>query len=378
MASFWSKPAGPSFPVKAEEAPRLRKGGAAVLGTVTQESGHGGIARVSVLLWRAMETLAGNNRRMVTLLKDSRNPKPMDKLRFTARMAQFEWRGEAKWILFDHLGIAAVQSLVPRRWRAPYAIFLHSVEVWRDLPPRQNEALRSAAIRIANSHYSARRIDEMHPDAGPIEVCHLALPDEVQPAGTVDAEAIAKVGRASVLIVGRMASAERYKGHDQLIEVWQLVRRAVPDAQLIIAGTGDDVPRLEAAARQTGASEGIFFIGRVSDATLDALYAHAAVFAMPARAEGFGIVYLEAMRHRLPCVAGIHDAAREVVEHGKTGFLVDQGNREELAAVLIQLLQNPPLREQMGDAGLRRLKAFFTFHQFQTRLAGILAPFLTL
>jgi phosphatidylinositol alpha-1,6-mannosyltransferase len=360
----------------------VRNGGAAVLGTVTQESGHGGIARVSVLLWRAMETLCGNNRRMVTLLKDSRNPQPMDKLRFAARMARFEWRGEAKWILFDHLGIAAVQSLVPRRWCVPYAIFLHSVEVWRDLAPRQNQVLRSAAIRIANSHYSARRIGEMHPDAGPIEVCHLALPDDFQravpPAGTVDAEIIARVGRASVLIVGRMASGERYKGHDQLIEVWPRVRRAVPDAQLIIVGTGDDVPRLETAARESGSSEGILFTGRVSDATLDALYARAAVFAMPARAEGFGIVYLEAMRHRLPCVAGIHDAAGEVVEHGKTGFLVDQGNREELAAVLIQLLENPPLREQMGDAGLRRLKALFTFHQFETHLAAILAPFLKL
>jgi phosphatidyl-myo-inositol dimannoside synthase len=377
MASFWNKPTGPSFPVSTDETPRARKGGAAVLGTVTQESGHGGIARVSVLLWRAMETLSGKNRRMVTLLKDSRNPRPMDKVRFAARLAHQQWRGEAKWILFDHLGIAAVESLVPRRWRAPYAVFLHSVEVWRDLPPRQKQVLRSAAIRIANSHYTARRIAEMHPDAGPIQVCHLALPDDVQPAGTVDSEVVAKVGRTSALIVGRMASSERYKGHDQLIEIWPLVRRAVPDAQLIIAGTGDDVPRLEAAARQTG-GEGIFFTGRVSDATLDALYARAAVFAMPARAEGFGIVYLEAMRHRLPCVAGIHDAAGEVVEHGKTGFLVAQGNPEEMAAVLIQLLQNPTLREQMGDAGLRRLKACFTFAQFQTRLGTILAPFLTL
>jgi phosphatidylinositol alpha-1,6-mannosyltransferase len=175
-----------------------------------------------------------------------------------------------------------------------------------------------------------------------------------------------------------MASSERYKGHDQLLAVWPLVRQAIPDAQLIIAGTGDDVPRLTAAARQAGGGEGIFFTGRISDATLEALYPRTAVFAMPARAEGFGIVYLEAMRHRLPCVAGIHDAAGEVVEHGKTGFLVDQSKPEELGAVLIQLLANPPLREQMGDAGLRRLKVLFTFDQFQTRLAAILAPFLTL
>jgi phosphatidyl-myo-inositol dimannoside synthase len=372
MASLLSEQTGQSFPVSA------RKGGSAVLGTVTQESGHGGIARVSVLLWRAMARLAGDHRRMIILLKDAPTPQPIDKLRFAATMAQLEWRGEAKWILFDHLGIAAVQGLLPRRRRAPYAIFLHGVEVWRELPPLQKQVLRSATIRITGSHYTARRIAEMHPDAGPIEVCPLSLPDEAPHAGTVDSEIIAKVGPASVLIVGRMASSERYKGHDQLIAVWPLVRRAVPNAQLVIVGTGDDLPRLWAAAQETASGDAIFFTGRVSDATLDALYARAALFAMPGRGEGFGLVYLEAMRRRLPCIATIHDAAGEVVEHGQTGFLVDQGDREELAAALIQLLENPSLRERMGAAGRRRLEACFTFEQFQNRLAAILRPFLTL
>jgi glycosyltransferase involved in cell wall biosynthesis len=81
------------------------------------------------------------------------------------------------------------------------------------------------------------------------------------------------------------------------------------------------------------------------------------------------------MRHGLPCVASTHDAAREVVEHGKTGFLVDQGNIPELASVLVQLLQNPALRREMGEAGFGRVKTYFSFDQFEPRLAAVMAPF---
>jgi phosphatidyl-myo-inositol dimannoside synthase len=365
-------------------APASRRAPVAVLGTVTQERGHGGIARVSALLWRAMEELAGSRRRVITLLKDSPHPRPADKLRFAWEVAGLQWRGQAQWILFDHLGVAAVENLVPRSRRAPYAVFLHGVEVWCPLSPRQEELLRSAAIRISNSHYTAERAAKTHPGVGPIAVCHLALLDEersawhVPASETPDLDMAARVGGHAVLIVGRMSSSERYKGHDQLIEAWPLVRSAVPDAQLIIVGTGDDAPRLKARAAETGAGEEILFTGRVSDATLDMLYARAAVFAMPGRGEGFGLVYLEAMRHGLACVAGMHDASGEVVEHGKTGFLVDQGNLEELARALLELLRNPGLRKQMGEAGLERVKTDFSFDRFRARLASVMTPFFSL
>ncbi len=368
-------------PVTAGNVPATGRAPVAVLGTITQEPGYGGIARVSVLLWRAMEELTGNRRRVVTLLRDSPHPRPADKLRFAWEVAGMQWRGQAQWVLFDHLGIAAVENLIPRSRRAPYAIFLHGVEVWCPLSPRQEELLRSAAIRIAPSRYSAERAMKMHSGIGPIFPCHLALLDEessswnVPSSETPDLEMAAKVGGNSVIIVGRMSNSERYKGHDQLIQAWPQVRSAVPDAQLIIVGMGDDTPRLKAAATETGFGDAILFTGRVSDATLDMLYARAGVFAMPGRGEGFGLVYLEAMRHGLACVASIHDGSREVVEHGKTGFLVDQDNVAELGRVLIELLQNQILRKKMGDAGVERLKTYFSFDQFRARLAQALAPF---
>jgi phosphatidylinositol alpha-1,6-mannosyltransferase len=180
------------------------------------------------------------------------------------------------------------------------------------------------------------------------------------------------LGPRAVIVVARMIAAERYKGHDQLLEAWPLVAARFPDARLVLAGTGDDVPRLKAKAAALGLGSKAIFTGFVSRPVLTSLYQHAAVFAMPSREEGFGLVYLEAMVHGLPCIGSIHDAAGDVIEDGKTGFLVDQANTEELADRLLCLLSDGNRRAEMGAAGRRRVEQHFTYERFRQRLLGLL------
>ena len=71
----------------------------------------------------------------------------------------------------------------------------------------------------------------------------------------------------AVLVVARMDAAERYKGHDQLLEAWPTVRAQVPGAKLVFAGTGDDVPRYaKAKAQAIGIESDVLFTGFVSAA----------------------------------------------------------------------------------------------------------------
>jgi glycosyltransferase involved in cell wall biosynthesis len=102
------------------------------------------------------------------------------------------------------------------------------------------------------------------------------------------------------------------------------------------------------------------------------LYRRAAVFALPSRGEGFGLVYLEAMAHRLPCLGSPHDAAKEVIEHGTTGLLVDPQSRSALATAIVELLKNVELRKRLGESGYERLLTQFTFERFQTRFVRLL------
>ena len=154
-----------------------------------------------------------------------------------------------------------------------------------------------------------------------------------------------------------MMGSERYKGHDQLIEAWPRVVALVPDAQLVFVGDGDDAPRLRRKAAESRAGTHILFTGFVPKATLDELYRRAALFALPSRGEGFGLVYLEAMTHRLACIGSVHDAAREVIVDGQTGRLVQQDDIDGLADTLTTLLIDEAQRRRMGDAGHVRLLA---------------------
>src|SRR4029077_214501 len=134
---------------------------------------------------------------------------------------------------------------------------------------------------------------------------------------------------------------------------WAGVRRRVPDATLVVVGDGDDRPRLEALAASTGVGAAVRFAGRLSDRDLAACYARCAFFVLPSTDEGFGLVFLEAMRAGKACIGGV-GAAAEVIEHGVTGFVVNPGEREEVLEAMLRLFQEPETRERMGRAGAIR------------------------
>ncbi|MBA3831439.1 MAG: glycosyltransferase family 4 protein [Chthoniobacterales bacterium] len=202
--------------------------------------------------------------------------------------------------------------------------------------------------------------------------CPLALLPEYSGTVAADRALLEQIRKSSVLIVGRMSARERYKGHDQLLESWPRVLRVVPGAQLVVAGKGDDLERLRAKAGALGIGGDVLFPGFVSEETLAALRERVSVFAMPSSGEGFGLVYLDAMRAALPCIGGSRDAGAEVIVDGETGICVDPSDTEALSSAVSLLLTTPELREAYGAAGRRRFDAVFTFERYCERLLPIL------
>ena len=341
--------------------------------TITREPGHGGIARVSSLLWSVIESRYRGACEQLTLMQDCTGVTCKDRLRFTRDVMTRQLFSRCNEMFFDHLGIARLQAIVPRFARRPYGIFLHGIEAWEPLEGSRLKVVRDATLRVANSRYTATRVAAANPEIGSIEVCHLALESRIgREPSNVGVSFLKQIRPDSVLIVGRMSSTERYKGHEQLIQAWPRVQRAIPDAQLIVIGTGDDAPRLQQLTENQGVSRGVLFTGPVTDDVLQAIYDRVALFAMPSRGEGFGIVYLEAMRHGLPCIASTNDAAQEIVLDNETGYLVDQQDIEGIATRVVKLLADPPLRRRLGYNGLQRLEADFSFEAFSSRIGQLL------
>jgi phosphatidyl-myo-inositol dimannoside synthase len=271
-------------------------------------------------------------------------------------------------VIFIHAGLSSLQNVLPR-WLRPTSItWIHGVESWSRPTRRRRLGLARSDYLVANTAFTVRKALSANPWLPQPRVCHLGIADaDVEGADDAAAQLGFSPGRHDILIVGRMAKGEGRKGHQQLISAMGDVRRVVPDARLIVVGTGDDVAFYQALARETAVSGSVIFTGHVNAAVLAALYCRCGMFAMPSRQEGFGLVYLEAMRAGLPCISSVWDGGQEIVVDGETGYHVDPDDREALTATLTRLLLDDGLRSGLGNRGRARFHESFTERHFHDR-----------
>ena len=91
---------------------------------------------------------------------------------------------------------------------------------------------------------------------------------------------------------------------------------------------------------------------------------------MPSWGEGFGLVYIEAMRRGRVCLGSVHDAAPEVI--GESGVLVDLRQPGQLAQALIGLLTDHPRRQVLEKMALARVQDLFRYQSFRDDLWRLL------
>lgn len=103
------------------------------------------------------------------------------------------------------------------------------------------------------------------------------------------------------------------------------------------------------------------------------LYHEADVFVMPTLFEGFGWVFIEAMAAGLPVIATRINAIPEMVSHGETGFLIEPGDRADLAAKIRCLMENPDLAQAMGRKGRQVVEQTFNAALHHRQLDSIFA-----
>lgn len=252
-------------------------------------------------------------------------------------------------------------------WRgAETTLVLCGIEAWAPLSPLRRRAVGRVDRMLAISRHTVDGFRGANAwSEAPIAVCHPGVPDTARRRGAATDRA------PEALIVGRMSSAERYKGHDALIELWPALLRDAPGARLRIVGGGDDRSRLQGRVAALGLGHAIRFAGEVDEAELEAMYAAASFFVMPSRHEGFGLVFLEAMRAGLACI-GAPGAAAEIIEDRRTGYLADPQRPEQVLGALRRLFLDGDARARLGAAGRARFLEQFTDAHFAARLRAAL------
>jgi glycosyltransferase involved in cell wall biosynthesis len=265
-------------------------------------------------------------------------------------------------LLVGHLGLGPIAYLLKKLGRVRrYYVLICGIDAWRSLSQIEHLALSNATNIIAISHYTAqecRHYNQLPADI--FRVIHLCADERpIYPSLHFKLN-----GSFKLLCVARQNALERYKGFEHIFQALSLLKPIHLDIHLNLVGAGNDQERLKQVASNLGVKEQITFWGSLSDEDLAAAYQDCDVFVMPSQKEGFGIVFLEAMRYGKPCIGGNHGGTPEIIEHGKNGYLVEYGDVPGLADCIHHLATDRTLCSLIGANSYKTVKEKFGFNQF--------------
>jgi phosphatidylinositol alpha-1,6-mannosyltransferase len=163
-----------------------------------------------------------------------------------------------------------------------------------------------------------------------------------------------------------------YKGFRSAIEASAMVRDKGVDVQLDLVGDGDARAELERWVSTLPIAPYVHFHGRISDAELEHRYRQARAFVLPSEGEGFGLVFVEAMAHGLPCVCVAAGAAPEVVSDDQCGLVARARDTADLADKMFVVASNARVHSRLRRGGEMLSKEHFAHEPFLQRLRSSL------
>lgn len=189
-------------------------------------------------------------------------------------------------------------------------------------------------------------------------------PGSMQVGDEVAQQALSRFGLVSGGYILHVGVLERRKNLPMLVEAFgQLTSRGLPDAvKLVLVGQPGPRPDLNDAqtirdtVERLGLQERVVLTGHLSREEVDALYTHAAVYALPSKSEGFGLPVLEAFAAGIPLVCSNAGALPEVA--GDAALLFDPNDLSQLVESLSRLASDTALRGQLVEAGAERARMF--------------------
>lgn len=156
------------------------------------------------------------------------------------------------------------------------------------------------------------------------------------------------------------------KGGPTLISAFKEVSVTNPDATLTIVGCSPDIDLPNCNV-----------IGKLPLNDVKKYFESSSVFCLPTTLEPFGIVFLEAMAHRLPIVATKIGAIPDFVHHGKNGYLVDPNDAQKIAKHVNDLFNDYELARDFGDYGHSLFWERYTWYETGRRIKFIIQKYIS-
>ena len=163
--------------------------------------------------------------------------------------------------------------------------------------------------------------------------------------------------------VGIVAMLRPEKGHDIFLKAAALVLKQKPETHFLIIGDGDERKKLEGMAEDTSIKAYIHFLGARKDIPEILNLFDVAVLSSYPVVETLSNAVLEYMAAGKPVVSTRVGSLEEVVDEGQTGFLVESGDFEAMAVLILKILQDAKLAREMGEAGRKKVEKEYSIEQ---------------
>ena len=263
-------------------------------------------------------------------------------------------------------------SLAARLAGVPNIIYRRGIALPVHNSPINRYIFRRVLTRIiANSEETKRTILAKNPSLVPeekIKVIYNGIPI----AAYSDTAESRHTSGEDELILGCAGRLSVEKGHESLLESMRYLKEKGLRCKLLLAGDGKLDEFLKTKARKLGVDHMVEFLGFVED--MPSFYSSLDIFLMPSTYEGFGYVLIEAMASGKAVVAYDVRSSQEIIEDGRTGYLVPSGKPAAMADKVLELSADHELRQRMGELGLARARDHFSFERFKEEINGLLIP----
>lgn len=174
-----------------------------------------------------------------------------------------------------------------------------------------------------------------------------------------------------VILIGSVGNVRPAKAYSVLIDAAKIVTAQQADVHFVIAGhkKAELMAVLDEQLTRLNLQAKVHFIGFQQDSA--AFLGQMNLFALSSSSEGFSIATIEAMATELPVVATRCGGPEEILEHNQTGLLVRVNNPIELAQVLLQLIQDPPLQQRLALHGKQHAANTFSMEHLLQQYRNI-------
>jgi glycosyltransferase involved in cell wall biosynthesis len=166
------------------------------------------------------------------------------------------------------------------------------------------------------------------------------------------------IPKSDTPLIGYFGRLKKYKSVEHLIRAFDLVRKQIPEARVMIVGEGDNRKVLENLTRDLGLSEFVEFRGFVSDEDKVKYLQQMHFVVNTSSKEGWGLTVVEANACGTCVIAANVPGLKDSVVDGETGLLYEYGNIQELSEKIVYLIRNPDVRERLSEGAVRWARSF--------------------